>query len=333
MGGRLSKRKFKKKSKKEEKKLNLAIREYMFPFKNLVIEGGGVKIIAAVGTVKILDEYNILKNITNFAGSSAGAMACALLAAGYSALELQEIMIQTDFNRFMDDSIGCVRDTYRFCTSYGICKGDYLHEWTNSLLYAKTNIQHITFQELHTLSGKNLFITALCVEDSEDVVFSNIKTPNMSVSLAVRMSMSIPFLYASVKHDDKHYIDGGLSNNYPINLFDKDKCEQNRETIGIKLMATNEKRDKKIIHDRLKTNSVLDFALSIMTHLMNQLERNQATKGYWERTISCPTGLVSTFDFKINKLAKFKLINHAYDSAFKQLMFYINNNKFQIYHS
>ena len=44
--------------------------------KKLIIGGGGMKIIAVIGTLEILDDLEFLKHIDDYAGSSAGALIC-----------------------------------------------------------------------------------------------------------------------------------------------------------------------------------------------------------------------------------------------------------------
>ena len=58
-----------------------------YHFRNLVFEGGGVKGIAYVGALEVLDQEGILKDIKRVAGTSAGAMVAVLVGLGYSAAE------------------------------------------------------------------------------------------------------------------------------------------------------------------------------------------------------------------------------------------------------
>jgi len=56
----------------------------MSQFRNLVFEGGGVKGIAYVGAMEVLEEKGILGDVRRVGGTSAGAINAVLLAAGYS---------------------------------------------------------------------------------------------------------------------------------------------------------------------------------------------------------------------------------------------------------
>ena len=63
-----------------------------------VFEGGGVKGIGLVGAVAVAEERGY--QWVNIAGTSAGAIVAALLAAGYSATEMKQIMEELDYNSF-----------------------------------------------------------------------------------------------------------------------------------------------------------------------------------------------------------------------------------------
>ena len=96
-----------------------------YHFKNLVFEGGGVKGIAYVGALEVLEKEGILQNIERVAGTSAGAMVAVLVSLGYTANELKDILWKINFKNFMDNSWGVVRDTKRLLTDYGWYKGDF----------------------------------------------------------------------------------------------------------------------------------------------------------------------------------------------------------------
>ena len=67
---------------------------------DLVLEGGGVKGIALVGALSVLEERGF--QTQNVAGASAGAIVAVLHAAGYTSTELQEIIGGLDYDRFKD---------------------------------------------------------------------------------------------------------------------------------------------------------------------------------------------------------------------------------------
>ena len=77
----------------------------MYPFRNLVFEGGGVKGVAYVGVMEVLEQKNILPQIYRVGGTSAGAINAALFSAGYGIEETREILMNLDFNEFKDEEV------------------------------------------------------------------------------------------------------------------------------------------------------------------------------------------------------------------------------------
>ena len=56
----------------------------MSQFRNLIFEGGGVKGIAYVGALQVLEEHGILSDVVRVGGTSAGAINSVLLACDYT---------------------------------------------------------------------------------------------------------------------------------------------------------------------------------------------------------------------------------------------------------
>ncbi len=121
-------------------------------FKNLVFEGGGVKGIAYVGALQVLHDQDILANISRVGGTSAGAINAVLLSLHYSLDETRKVLWSLDFNNFMDDSWGVVRDTDRLVNDFGWYKGDFFRSWMGELVKRKVGNEHATFRLYPDLS-------------------------------------------------------------------------------------------------------------------------------------------------------------------------------------
>src|ERR1041384_6963737 len=98
---------------------------------DLVLEGGGVKGIGLVGATGVLQKKGY--EFARIAGTSAGAIVGALLAARIPPDELDEIMSTVDYKRFQDEStldkLGIVGKGISLFTEKGIYEGNYLKEW------------------------------------------------------------------------------------------------------------------------------------------------------------------------------------------------------------
>lgn len=119
-----------------------------YPFKNLVFEGGGVKGIAYVGAMEVLKDKGVLENIQRVGGTSAGAINALLLGLNYSLTETKQILSDLDFNNFLDDSWGMMRDFDRLINKYGWYKGDYFRNWVADLIEKKIGNPDATFKNV-----------------------------------------------------------------------------------------------------------------------------------------------------------------------------------------
>jgi len=199
-----------------------------YHFKNLVFEGGGVKGIAYVGAMEVLEKRGILKSLIRIGGASAGAINAVLLGLNYTLAETREILSQLNFRRFLDDSWGIIRDTNRLITEFGWYKGDYFREWIGDIIERKTGNSESTFLEVNSLKAdgkfRDLYFLGTNLSTGFGEVFSLEHTPRMCVADSVRISMSIPLFFAakrSMRGD--MYVDGGIVDNYPVKLFDRQK--------------------------------------------------------------------------------------------------------------
>ena len=91
--------------------------------KNLVFSGGGVKIYSFVGAIKALDEFDILKNVECFLGSSTGCLIATLLCIDFSVQEIEDFLLKLDINKIKDISPDNV---FKFFETYGIDNGESL---------------------------------------------------------------------------------------------------------------------------------------------------------------------------------------------------------------
>ena len=209
-----------------------------YHFKNLVFEGGGVKGIAYVGALEVLDKEGILKNIKQVAGTSAGAMVAVLVGLGYTADELKDVLWNINFKDILD-STNVWSDTSRLIKDYGWYKGDFFRDLMARYIKDKTGNGEATFKDIKKMkkAGKpfrDIYLIGTDLTTGYSKIFSATHTPNVKVADAARISMSIPLIFAAVKGingDDDIYVDGGLLDNYAIKIFDREDFVFDKDNI------------------------------------------------------------------------------------------------------
>lgn len=288
---------------------------------NLVLEGGGVKGVAFCGAIRALEEKNLMKNIKNIIGSSAGAIIALAISIKLSSYEIEKIMKDIDFNKFLDKRWGIINKLYHFISKYGIYKGDYFLHFIEKILLQYTGNKNITFLELHKKYKTNLIITGTNLDLGVVQYFNYVDYPNMPVKTAIRISMCIPFFFEAVKYNNDLYVDGGVLNNYPFNYFTKYK-----KTLGFKLTGADEYKDCIIHHYDKEVKNIKNYSYNLIKALLNQIERLYINEHYWKRTITINTLGVSTTDFNLENSVKDKLISEGYRSTMEYLNFSSNKH-------
>jgi len=313
-------------------------------FKNLVFEGGGVKGIAYAGALEVLDEKGVLPAIERVGGTSAGAINAVLLGLDYDTGEVREILWDLDFNNFLDDSWGAVRDIDRLIHQFGWYKGDFFRNWIGALIEGKTGNPNATFRDLQVMKEecgfRDLYLVGTNISTGFAEVFSHEHTPRICIADAVRISMSIPLFFAAKRSPRGDvYVDGGMLNNYPVKLFDRRKYVVehaveteyysahnqslgadgvevseyvfNQETLGFRLDTAKEIaafRDH-AEPPRREIDDLFSYAWGLVQTLLNAQESRHLHSDDWHRTIYIYTLGVETTDFDLSDERKEALVS------------------------
>ena len=331
-----------------------------YNFRNLVFEGGGVKGIAYIGALEVLAEKEILPAIERIGGTSAGAINAILLGLGFTSRETKEILWGLDFNQFMDDSWGVVRDTNRLIEAFGWYKGDFFREWIGKLIKEKTGNSESTFADLEAMKArrgfKSLYFMGTNLSTSFSEIFSAEHTPRACVADAVRISMSIPLFFASKRSTRGDvYVDGGVLDNYPVKLFDRKKyissgnftepdyyrrinahfkhAERpisnyvyNKETLGFRL---DTKKEISVFRDhaerpRRNVANFFDYTWALIHTILEAQQSTHLHSDDWARTVYIDTVGVGTTDFDLPDTQKRRLIKSGRQGAAAYFDWYDN---------
>lgn len=228
-------------------------------YKNLVLEGNGMVGLAYIGTLKVLEDRNLIQHMENFAGTSSGAIMAALISIGYTAEEIYNICKTLDWKNMVQRR-NCLFQFFHFWNKYGLFKYDQIEKTIKSFFLRKLGRTDVTFQELFEITNKRLVLVGVNVNKQKPEYFCEKLTPNMSVIKAIKISTSFPFIFDPVKHNNMLYIDGGVMNNFPIEYFGY----KNQETLGINLTDSEEETTNEII----PVNNILNYGFNILHSIL-----------------------------------------------------------------
>jgi len=107
----------------------------------------------------------------------------------------------------------------------------YLETWAENMIQKKLGKNHATFSDLHEHEALGaLYITGSNLSLHQSEVYSFETTPDMVISKALRISTAVPILFDVVNENNHIKVDGGLYNNFPMNIV---ALEQMQYTLGL----------------------------------------------------------------------------------------------------
>lgn len=266
----------------------------------LVLSGGSLKGIAHIGVLKALEEKNILNDIKIFAGTSIGGIISALCVIGYSPDELSEIVNSLNFDLMRDVNIDSLFE------KYGVDNGKKINIVFEELFKAKNINPDITFLDLFEKTGKEIIMTSVCVNDKKIIYISHKTFPNMKVIIGMRMTSCVPFWFVPIKYENKLYVDGAVMNNYPINIFKKDK----KKVLGVYLNEIRNSLDN--------INNIEMYLFGTMECIFEGIN-NILIKDYKKQTINLILPKKNMFELNISIEDKKIMANFGYEETIKFL--------------
>ncbi|MGH1386152.1 patatin-like phospholipase family protein [Kordia sp.] len=187
----------------------------------LVLSGGGAKGLAHIGALKIIDSLGI--RVDYVGGTSMGAIVGSLYASGYTGKQIDSIFNTIDFEVLIQDelprsaktfyekedaeryAITLPFDSFKVTVPASISKGQNVY---NKLAEVLLHVEHVD-------DFSKLPIPFLCIasdiERGEQVVLEKGYLPD-----AITASGAFPSLFEPIPMGERLLIDGGVTNNYPI---------------------------------------------------------------------------------------------------------------------
>ncbi len=198
----------------------------------LVLSGGAARGFAHLGVIKFLQEEAINSEIVS--GVSAGSIVGSLYCDGYEPEEILEIFEKSKIFEF-------VRVFFR-----------------KNALFSMSGLKKVLEQNLRAKKmedlKKPLIIAATDIKKGETRYFSEGNLVERVIA-----SSSIPVIFKPVKIEGSVYVDGGVTNNFPVEPLEK-SC---KNLIGVHVNPTGKFDEKK----GLRHIALYSFHLSVAGEL------------------------------------------------------------------
>ncbi|QQE72915.1 patatin-like phospholipase family protein [Brevibacillus composti] len=264
-----------------------------------VFEGGGVKGIAFIGALEVMERHGFAWQ--RIAGTSAGAIVAALVSAGYKSNELRPIFEKLDYLFFLErrglGRLPIVGPLFELAVRKGIYRTDRLEKFIDELLRRKgiRTFGDLPKDALRIIASDITAGKMLVLPD--DLVHFDLDPERFSVARAVRMSSSIPFFFQPARlyrEEAPHFIvDGGLLSNYPVWLFDVPGIPR-WPTIGFRL------HDNKVDREAYRIRGLFSFTRQLVVTMLDAHDRLHVDRAHAVRTVFVNTLGVRTTQFQLS---------------------------------
>jgi len=266
--------------------------------KHLAIGPGAMTYFAFLGAMGALRDCHELDNLEEISGASAGG----LLAFFYVVAEGN---IKTILDYSLDIPIKDIMkpNIRQFLKNFGLVSQRKIRNVIVDIIRVFFSKEDLTFREFRDLrpTMPKVYISAYCVNLARTEYFSCDSTPDMSVVDALCMTIAVPFLFASVEHQGRRYIDGGTMEETPGGIF-----------VGradVKTMRSTWSKES-IEYD---TRNLKSYIMSILNTTMCLRPR------YTYPTVDVDMSNFELFDFGVSTETKLKLFSFGYHSTRTQV--------------
>lgn len=266
----------------------------------LCLGGGGVKGFIQLGALYYLHNNNYLQHIDTYVGTSIGAVFSVLLAIGMNPLDIFHVMYKYN---------GQVLDTLSLNSiiNYTKYKGfldiyDFV-SYIESII--KDRVGYIpTLEDIEREYNKRVIITATSLSTSACIYIDS--SMDINITKALCMSCCIPFIFMPIYHEGNWYVDGGITDNYPIRYATKYGT-----VIGL-----NNITDNKNINDTIQQES-LKNTIQYMFFVINlSLRSDNTAVDSPHKNISLCSNDVHSTDFFLTSTFKYTLFINGYNMCF-----------------
>ena len=265
--------------------------------KHLAIGPGAMAYFAFLGAMGALRDCHELDNLEAISGASAGG----LLAFFY-------VVAEGNIKTILDYSVDIpIKDIMKpnirqFLKNFGLVSQKKIRNVITDIIRVFFSKEDMTFRELQALrpTMPKVYISAYCVNLGRTEYFSCDSTPDVSVVDALCMTIAVPFLFATVEHQGRKYIDGGTMEDTPCGIF-----------VG----STDVKVMRSVWSEthEYDTRNLKSYLVSILYTMMRMRPR------YSYPFIDIDMAKIEMFDFGVSTEAKLKMFSFGYHSTRTQV--------------
>jgi len=284
------------------------------PIKHLVISGGGPILVQVLGALQHLEKQQFidLTNIESIYGTSAGAIVGVLICLKFDWETINDYIIKRPWQDVFSIKVENIFDAY---TKKGIFDHKTIEKCFRPLLDAKDLSMEITLEEFFCYSNIELHLFSFEINEYKVQDISHISHPQLPLITAIQMTCAIPVLLTPVCIDNKCYVDGGMSSNYPL-IHCIESGKNTDEILGFKNKYDD---DKNYIHSE---STLLEFILNFLFKAIFSVNTDSLQPNI-KNEIICGSKLM-TLDTLTNALSNIEIRKQLFNTGIENAELFLS---------
>jgi len=272
-----------------------------YDYDTLVLSGASSKGFLLLGAIQYVQDNFLNKNITTYIGTSSGSMICYLLCIGYTPVEIMVYICTHQIIEKMQSF-----NIVAMIQGNGAASFHPLHEHLEKMTISKIGYLP-TLQNIYDNYGKTLICVTHNITEDKTEYLSYENFPHIPCLTAIRMSANLPLIFEHYKYGRSFYIDGGISDNFAIQLGD----EKGKKILGINLSSQGHE-----FKDEISELNMLEYFYKLMLIPVSQSINHKiecASKKC--DIISLKSDKTKFFNFDVNSKSKMDMFSSGYQQA------------------
>ena len=278
-------------------------------YNSIVLGGGSATGLVTLGSLQYLYDNFMMNDLKKYIGTSSGAITCFLLLIGYTPIE---IIVYICKERLMESMHSM--NLVSMLNGTGAMSFNSIYSALEKMTINKIGYLP-TFRDIETRYNKILIITTFNLSKMQPEYLSFETTPDLPILIALKMSSNLPFVFENFKYNKNYYIDGGISNNFPIDLLDDDD-----KALAIRLSNddnddNNDNDDDKRITYDLNEKTFLEYVYTVIFVPIMQQDKNKIKNCKKSNKIISIKVDKSSFNFNIIHTDKLDMFSSGYSQT------------------
>lgn len=272
-------------------------------FDTIVLSGGSSKGIMILGALQYAYDNFLMNKINKYIGTSVGSIICFLLLIGYTPIEIMVYLCTHEILEKLQHF-----NIVAMINGNGALSYSSIYEQLEKMTIDKIGYLP-TFKDIKEKYEKELICVTYNLTDNKTEYLSYENNPNLPCLIGIKMSSNLPLIFEKFKYNNNFYIDGGISDDFAIDIGDK----MGNKILGIVITIDNNSfsSEGETILEYIYKLIFIPIAQSMESKINNVSNNCKIIKLSYNK--------LKFFNFNVNSKEKLDIFSIGYESMKEQI--------------